>query len=60
MNGSDHAALKAQLDVLSKATTKIGEAVYKNAAGQQQQQPQDAQEAQPQEAETVDAEFKKN
>jgi molecular chaperone DnaK len=57
MNNNDHVALKAKLEVLSKATSKIGEAMYKNAAGQQG----GAQEAQPaQEAETVDADFKKN
>jgi molecular chaperone DnaK len=65
MNNNDHVALKAKLEVLSKATSKIGEAMYKNAAGQQggaqeAQHAQEAQEAQPQEAETVDADFKKN
>jgi len=63
MNNNDHVALKAQLEVLSKATSKIGEAMYKNAAGQQggAQEPQQAEEAQPaQEAETVDADYKKH
>jgi len=63
MNNNDHVALKAKLEVLSKATSKIGEAMYKNAAGQQggAQEPQQAEEAQPaQEAETVDADYKKH
>jgi molecular chaperone DnaK len=62
MNNNDHVALKSQLEVLSKATSKIGEAMYKNAAGQQggAQEPQQAEEGQPQDAETVDADYKKH
>ena len=54
MNGSDISDLKNKLDVLSKATSKIGESMYKSAgaAGGDAQAQQDG----PQEAETVDVE----